>query len=188
MSPKPIRIVAYILIVVGLIGLAWSFQPSEGTTTGELPAGEGYYSYVKISMWLNGHVKGDFEVTSGSGTVHLYILDSAQYEDYRVDGVSENMFSSIGSSGPFSADLPTMSTYYLVVDHASTTEAKTVRMTYKVSGLDVKFLVGGAVALAIGAVLAMVGMRMKAKEVAAAPPPAPGVESTGEVVMFGKKT
>jgi hypothetical protein len=189
MSTKPVRIIAYILIVIGLIGLAWSFQPTRGTTTAELPTGQGYYSYVKVSMWLNGHVEGNFEVASGGGTVRFFVFDSTQYEDYSHDGVgSDSMFTLTGASGSFSEDFPTTSTYYLVVDHGSTTAAQTVDITYKVSGLDIKYLIGGAVLLAVGAVLAVIGLRMKAKAKAATPPPAAQTQPTGEVVMFDKKT
>jgi len=189
MSPKPVRIIAYILIVIGLIGLVWSFQPTRGTTTAELPAGEGYYNYVKVSMWLNGHIEGDFEVTSGGGTVRLFVLDSTQYEDYRQDGIaSDSMFTLTGASGAFSEDLPTTSTYYLVIDHGTTTEAQTIDITYKVSGLDIKYLIGGVVLLVVGGVLAVVGLRMKAKAEAAKLPPEAKTQPTGEVVMFDKKT
>lgn len=189
MSPKPVQIIAYILIVIGIIGLAWSFQPTKGTTTAELPTGQGYFGYVRVSMWLSGHVEGDFEVTSGGGTVRFFIFDSVQYEDYGYDGIaSDSMFAVTGSSGSFSEDLPTTSTYYLVVDHGSTTAAQSVKITYKVSGLDFKYLIGGVVLLAIGAVLAVVGLRMKAKAKAATPPPAAQTAPTGEVVMFDKKT
>ena len=189
MSPRPVQIVAYILIVIGFIGLAWSFQPTKGTSTGEIPTGEGYYSYVRVSMWLSGHVEGNFEVTSGGGTVRFFILDSAQYEDYSYDGiVSDSMFTLTGASGSFSEDIPTTSTYYLVVDHGSTTAAQTVEITYEISGLDIKYLIGGTVLLAIGVVLAVVGLRMKAKAKAATPPSAALTQPTGEVVMFDKKT
>ncbi len=189
MSPKPLRIIAYILIVIGIIGLAWSFQPTEGTTTAELPTGDGYYSYIEISMWLNGHVEGDFEVTDGGGTVRFFIFDSAQYDDYSYDGIAaDSLFELTSSSGSFSEDLPTTSTYYLVVDHGSTTAAQTVEITYKISGLDLMYMIGGAVLLAIGVVLAIVGLRMKAKAQGAAPTPVTQTPQTGEVVMFDKKT
>lgn len=150
--------------------------------------GRGLLQLLKVSMWLYGHVKGDFEVISGGGTVRFFILDSAQYDDYSYDGVvSESMFTSTGSLGSFSEDLPTTSEYYLVVDHGSTTAAQTVEITYEVSGLDIKYFVGGIVLLAIGVVLAIVGMRMKAKA-KAAEPPAAQAQPTGEVVIFDKKT
>lgn len=189
MSPKPVQIIAYILVVIGITGLAWSFQPAKGTSTAELPTGDGYYSYVKVSLWLSGHVEGDFEVTSGGGTVRFFILDSTQYKDYSYNGVaSDSIFTFTGASGSFSEDLPTTSTYYLVVDHGSTTVAQTVDITYKVSGLDIKYLIGGAVLLAIGAVLAFVGLRMKRKAKETTMPPATPIQTTGEVVMFDKKT
>jgi hypothetical protein len=188
MSPKPVLIIAYILLVIGFIGLAWSFQPTEGSMTAELPSGDGYYSGFEVSLWLNGHIAGDFEVVSGDGTVRLFILDEAQYDDYSYDGVvSDSLYYYTGSSGSFSVDLPTTSTYYVVVDHGSVTTAQTVDIAYEVSGIDIIYLVGGAVLLAIGVVLVIVGMRMKAKAKAAEPPSA-RPEASGEVVMFDRKT
>lgn len=187
-SHKLVQIVALILMIIGLIGLTWSFQPLEGTSVADLPSGAGYYNYIEVSMWFNGHVAGDFAVTSGDGTVRFFILDSAQYSDYSYDGqVSESIFAHTGSTGAFSVDLPTTSTYYLVVDHGSTTTTKIVEISYEVSGLDLKYLIGGAVLLTTGAVLAVFGTRMKAKSKAAEfqPPPA---SPNGEVVMFDRKT
>jgi flagellar basal body-associated protein FliL len=187
-SHKILQIVALILMIIGLIGLTWSFQPSEGTTVADLPSGAGYYNYIEVSMWFNGHMAGDFTVTSGDGTVRIFILDSTQYSDYSHDGqVSESIFAYIASTGTFSVDLPTTSTYYLVVDHGSTTTAKIVEISYEVSGLDLKYLIGGAVLLAVGAVLAIIGMRMKAKSKATETQP-PQASPNGEVVMFDKKT
>jgi len=188
MSPKPVLIIAYILVVIGFIGLVWSFQPTEGTTTAELPSGDGYYSGFEVSLWFNGHIDGDFEVVSGDGTVRLFVLDEAQYDDYSYDGVaSDSLYAYTGSSGSFSVDLPTTSTYYVVVDHGSVTTAQTVEIAYEVSGIDIIYLVGGVVLLAIGAVLVVVGIRMKARAKAAEPPSAKPV-TNGEVVMFDRKT
>lgn len=140
-------------------------------------------------MWLSGHIDGNFEVTSGGGTVRFFVLDSTQYDDYSQDGVvSDTMYTVTAASGSFSEDLPTTSTYYLVVDHGSTTGAQTVKMTYKVSGLDIKFLIAGAVSLVVGIVLTVIGLRMKAKERAVMPPTAAQTGKSGEVVMFEKKT
>ena len=188
MSPNPVLIIAYILLVIGFIGLAWSFQPSEGTVTAELPSGDGYYSGFEVSLWFNGHIDGDFEVVSGDGTVRLFVLDEAQYEDYSYDGVvSDSLFYSVGYSGSFSVDLPTTSTYYIVVDHGSVTTAQTVEIAYEVSGLDLIYLIGGSVLLAAGVALVIVGMRMKARAKAAEPPSAQP-ETGGQVVMFDRKT
>jgi len=185
MSPKIIAIVAYILIIIGIIGVAWGLQPTEGDVTASLPSGAGYYSYIKISMWLNGHVSGSYEVTS-DGTVRLLVLDSEQFDEYSVSGyVSNPLDSSTSTAGSFSADLPTTGAYYIVVEHASTTDPQEIDISYKVTGIDLTYLIAGAVLLAIGAVLAVVSMRMKAKAKAVAPP-AP-VQPTSEVVMFDKK-
>jgi hypothetical protein len=73
------------------------------------------------------------------------------------------------------------------VDHGSTTTAKIVEISYEVSGLDLKYLIGGAVLLAVGAVLAIIGMRMKGKSKATETQP-PQASPNGEVVMFDKKT
>lgn len=186
---KIVAIVGYILIVAGVIGIAWSVQPSKETGNVTLPAGD-YYAGVKVSFWMFGHVSGDYEVISGGGSVQLYVLNSEQYAEYSWDLMpSDSLDYDIGSSGSFSADMADTSTYYIVVNHVSgaTANEQIVKISYKVSGLDLKYLLGGVAALAIGAVLAVMSMRMKAKAKAMQPAPLTPESQPTDVTMFDTK-
>jgi len=154
-----------------------------------LPAGD-YYAGVKVSFWMFGHVSGDYEVISGGGSVQLYVLNSEQYAEYSWDLMpSDSLDYDIGSSGSFSADMADTSTYYIVVNHVSgaTANEQIVKISYKVSGLDLKYLLGGVAALAIGAVLAVMSMRMKAKAKAMQPAPLTPESQPTDVTMFDTK-
>jgi len=179
---RVVSIIGYVMILIGIIGVAWGLQPSRATTSGSIPSGYGYYGYTKASMWLYGHWSGEFTVTSG-GTVHFYILDAGQYDSYMNTGQApSSLFSTTGSASSFSVDLPTTGAYYMVFDHGPGYETveQTISIEHKVSGLDLKFLIGGAVLLVIGAVASVVGVRMKRKE-----PEAPVAPKTfADVTMF----
>ena len=184
---KIVSAIGGILIAIGLIGVLWGVQPSKGTETLTIPSGEGYYSYLKISGWLNGHLSGDFTVTS-SGTMDFYVLDSSQYGEFSYDlQPSSNMKSIVGASGEFSVDLPSTGSYYMTFNHGSGYEntAQEVKVTFKVSGLDLMFLLGGIVLLAIGAVLSVLGLRMRTKEMAEAAPAKPAIT---DVTLFDDKS
>jgi len=185
---KVLAIVAYLLMIGGLILIGWSFLPSEGSDEITVPAGDYFYRWKTPSM-INGHVSGDYEVI-GSGVVQVYVLNSAQYDEFAWDMFpTSSLDDDMGASGSFSADLADTSGYYITVSHGTGYEDvdQTVKVTYKVTGIAFMFMIGGIAFLVIGAVLAVVSMRMKAKARAMEPaPPAPASQPT-DVTMFDTK-
>jgi hypothetical protein len=185
---KIVSIIAYLLIVIGILPLLWSFQPINNDQTVELPAESGIYYRITLPSQISGHVSGDFTVDVGS--VNVYVLDKAQYAEYAWDlDPSSSMSKVTGATGEFSVDLPSTGTYYVAIDHENLgSSEQTVTINLKVTGISTTYLIIGVVMVAIGAVLAVVGMRMKAKEVAAMPPlSSPEVKAT-DVTMFDKKS
>ncbi len=163
---KIVTAVGGILIAFGLIGVVWGIQPAKGTETLTIPSGDGYFVYLKVSGWLNGHLSGDFSVTS-AGTVDFYILDPSQYDEYSYDlQPSDDMESISSSTGEFSVDLPSSGSYYMAIDHGSGYESviQTVEVNYEITGFEMIFLIGGIVLVAIGAVVSLLGLRMRTKE------------------------
>jgi hypothetical protein len=184
---KVLTAIGLVLMLIGLIGVAWSIQPASGSTTVTVPAGAGYYCYMKISGFVGGHLSGDFTVTPG-GSVSFYVLDPTQYADYMQDlSPSGYMFTTTGSSGTFSADLPTSGTYYIAFHRGSGYEgsAQIVEVNYNVSGIELILLIGGAVLLAAGVVLTVIGLRMKSK--AKAMEPAMAKLPATDVTLFQNK-
>ena len=186
---KIVAIIAYILIIVGIVLIAWGLQPTRESDTVTIPAGDGYYWTWKISFWMNGHVSGDFEVVDG-GPVQVFILTSDQFIEYSWDlAPSDSLFEVQGSSGTFSADLPDTSSYYLAVNHGIGYESidQEVRITFKVTGLDLTFLIAGAIVLIIGVVSAVFSRRMKAKESSSEIAPMQPQSQPTDVTMFDSK-
>ncbi len=184
---KIVAVFAYLLIIGGAIMLLWSFQPVSETKTIEIPADGGIFYRVTVSGWMSGHVSGSY--TTDVGSVNVYVMDKAQYDVYwyELNG-DDTMYAHSGTEGTFSLDLPSTSTYYICVDHGmSDSIAQTVTLKIKITGIEMMWLALGAVVLIIGVLLAVVGMRMKAKERAAMPPaPAPESQPT-DVTMFDTK-
>jgi hypothetical protein len=186
---KIVSIVAYLLIVIGILPLLWSFQPINNKQTIELPAESGIFYRITLPNQVSGHVSGDFTVDSGQ--VNVYVLSKAQYAQYAWDlDPSSTMNKVTGAFGEFSVDLPSTATYYVAVDHegVGVPTEQTVTISLKITGIGITYLVIGVIMVAVGGVLAVVGMRMKAKEVALMPPaPSPGSKAT-DVTMFDKRS
>lgn len=181
-SHRILAIVGYVLIAAGVVSIAWSFIPASGTTNGDLPAGAEYYGYVKISMWANAHLSGDYQV-EGGGDVNFYVLDQAQLDQFVQAGIpTDAMFATSGPTGEFSLDLPTLGNYYMVYDHSGDTSAHVVDVTYNVTGIELPFLILGLVLLVAGIVLAILSLRMRKKALAAVAPP--GYAQPSDVRMY----
>lgn len=183
---KIVAIIAYVLIVIGIFVTAGSLFPLEESETVTIPAGEGYYWTWEVSFWLNGHLSGDFEVI-GTGSVQVFVLTSDQYDEYAWDLVPSDSLDEVeGASGTFSADLPDTSSFYLAVNHDAGYDSveQEVRMTFKVTGLDLTYLIIGVVILVVGAVLAVLSGRMKAKEKASEVAPLQPQSQPTDVTMF----
>jgi flagellar basal body-associated protein FliL len=162
---KVLGVLATISIAAGVVVTIWAFQPTEQSEQETIPFGEGWLIYYEISGWMNGHLTGDFIVAPENGAIAVYVMDKEAYEGYMLTGIISNtLYGEIASSGSFSVDLPSSSTYYLVFMHSDRVTEQTFDVDIRVTGILVIILVAGIAALAIGGVLAFVSFRMKAKE------------------------
>lgn len=162
--------IAYLLIVIGMGTLLYQgfIAEGSGTSTLTIPAGTGYYAGVSTesSMWINAHLEGTIDVTGG-GTADVLVLTSSQFEEYKIDLVpSSSIWSSTGKSMELSVDLPGSGAYYVVANHATGSESsvQTVTLTYKLSGINLLYVIVGAVMMAVGVVLAYASLRMRKTE------------------------
>jgi len=186
-----LAIVSYIVIVIGIGALGYNgfIADSSGTSSMTIPAGEGYFAafYTKSSMWINAHIEGTIEV-DGAGGLDMFVLDSTQYDEYSFDlSPASSLWSAHGSAGSFSIDLPGSGRYYVVANHDSDSSsvAQTVTLSYKITGIDMLYVIIGAVVMAVGIALAYVSFRMRKKDEAATP--VPSSSPTTEVKMFDSK-
>jgi len=188
---KILAVVGYLLIMFGIGAIVWQgfLSESTGTQSMTIPAGEGYYAafYTKSSMWMNAHFEGTVSVDTGQ--VDMYFLTEEQYAAYSYDlNPGTSLWQNGGTTqGKFSLDLPEMGRYYVTVDHSRTTQtiAQTVTLTYKISGINLLYVIIGAILLAIGGALSYLAVRMRKKDAGSLP--APVAEPVAEVKMFDSK-
>jgi uncharacterized membrane protein len=190
-STRVLAVIGYVLVILGLGAVVYQgfIANSTGTTSATIPAGGQYYVAFKTksSMWMNAHIEGSIEVEGGE-TAYAYLLTSAQYQEYVYDlQPTTSLWSTHGSSGTFSVDLPGTGRYYVVANHdpGSSSIAQTVTLTYTISGINLLYVMVGAILLAVGISLSIVSLRMRKKDLGAAP--VSGTGSTTEVKMFDSK-
>jgi len=183
---KVLVIVGGILLSIGLILTLSAIGPGSTTRTLTIPAGAEWYFYYEFSLLFGGSVSGEFRVLS-SGSVNLYVMTQAQYDGFSQTGGGPSVFTTGGSSGTFSVNLPSGGKHFLVFTHGGGWEgvSQDVRTTFQVNGIEPTFFVGGIALILPGVALFALGLRKKRQAAAARPPESPQ-QPTG-VVLYGPR-
>ncbi|HYM40241.1 MAG TPA: hypothetical protein VEY12_08890 [Thermoplasmata archaeon] len=154
-------------IVVALIGaglLVSGAPPWTRYGVFTLIPGSNHFTRYEIDVFSGGTVSVTFSVTS-SGTVNVWVMTDAQHTAFLATGVLNYLAADSGSSGTFSATLPTGGTYFVETGHGSGYE------NLNETGLHtivVNAWAAGAVDLALGAfvvaaVLVLIGLYLRTR-------------------------
>ena len=162
---KVLGVLATIFLAIGVIVTIWAFQPAEQSEEKTIPFGEEWIIYYEFSGWINGHLTGDFVVAPENGMVTVHIMDREAYEGYILTGIlSDTLYTETGPSGSFSVDIPSTSKYYLVFEHSDRITEQTFDLDLKMTGIIMMFLVAGIATIVVAIFIAVISLRMKAKE------------------------
>jgi hypothetical protein len=114
----------------------------------------------EIKVLGAGRVFGQFADPAG-GLVNLFVFGAAEYDRFVREGTSPSLSSAGGTSGSFSADLPGSGTYCLVLAHGDgfQVSGQSVRVSYRVAGIQPEFLGIGLPFVAAGIVGVGLGLR-----------------------------
>lgn len=150
-TPRVLLLVAGVLFLSGQALLTSSFFQGTQGTIATIPAGPTWFFPYHIKVLGSSRVSGQFADPAG-GVVNVYVFGESQYEWYAFIGLGQGLFSTNGSSGTFSIDLPSSGTYYLVFAHGAGSEEarQEVRVSYRVAGIEPEFLGVGVPLIAIG--------------------------------------
>lgn len=77
---KMMKGIGGILVLIGILIIAWFGIFGDQTEKFQIPAGDEYYYYFEAPSSAMGNIKGDFSTTTG--TVDMYILSESQYSTY----------------------------------------------------------------------------------------------------------
>ncbi|HIH00615.1 TPA: hypothetical protein HA259_00780 [Thermoplasmata archaeon] len=166
-TSKVLGILATIFLTIGFIVTIWAFQPTEQSEQKTIPLGGEWIIYYEFSGWINGHLSGDFTVAPEDGWITVHIMDREAYERYILMGIlSDTLYTGTGANGSFSVDIPSTSKYYLVFEHTDTINEQTFDVDLRMTGIIMIVLVAGIATIVVAIFIAVISLRMKAKEVA----------------------
>lgn len=162
---KIFNVVGGILILIGAILAANSILTSDRSQTENEEIEPYYLTYFESTSEIaGGSLSGHFSVYPG--TIDFYIFTKEQFDIFVDTGDADFVYHGSGSSGDFSVSFPTTGVYYIVASHAPAYVDITqqLTLTYVMKGLALTNLLIGIVVLAIGAVLIVIGLKVKGKE------------------------
>src|SRR2546428_2799719 len=165
-----VRASVIILLVAGIVsvGLGFAFVaastvPQSRNTSFQLPMGQYYYTYLRFEILTAGTITVTYQASPGA--VDQYVLTQAQYAVFQTYATTDTLFSMTGSSGSFTASLPSGGTYYLVTTHAVGYEATPqsgIHSTTVTGIVPTPFHVA-LIAFATGLVLLVIGLWLRTK-------------------------
>ncbi|MBU1158779.1 MAG: hypothetical protein KKE24_05530 [Candidatus Thermoplasmatota archaeon] len=175
--------VGSVIAIIGVYFLAFAILPAEETMDFTIPAGDYYYA-ISYGGLIGGSVELNFVVADGA--IKAYVFDEDQYGEYSTTGSGDYLFTTSGDSGSFSFVIPDLSTYYVVFDHGtlSSVLSQDVIVETTINGVALVGTVIGVAMIVFGAVLAIVGMRMKNREI---PTVAPSNVQTDVTIFQGQQ-
>ncbi len=168
-----VLVVLGVLALVSGVGLvAAATVPQTTTTTFSLPAGN-ICTRFQFDVITGGSVTVTFQATSGA--VDQYMMTEAQHTAFTSGGGLSYLAADTGSSGTFSASLPSGGTYFVESCHASGYEStdQTGSHTITVDAIGAGSFYGGVGALVVGAVLLGIGLWLRTRPARPVPPPYP---------------
>jgi hypothetical protein len=160
-SFQALVILAGVLLTIGIY-VIYPPLPASDSITANILSGN-YYSVIHFDMYKTNQISGTYSVSGGS-SVNVYIFTTSQYDLYKTGQTTDNLFKTTGSSGSFATTVSTPGTYYLVLDHATNTNAQDVQITFLVDGWSPIFLGTGIALIAIGIALGLLGNRQRRKQ------------------------
>jgi hypothetical protein len=181
---KILAIVGAILLLVGILSMVYAALPAGTQGTIPLPpgsAGAEYYSYYSFGVLAGGNIQGNFTVLNGT-PVSIFVYDSSDYNAYANGQNLTGLYNVTAVSGQLSVDVSGFDTYYVVFQHAPGYESveQDVAVNLTSTGIDPTFFLGGIVAVGVGVLLVVVGIRrMRVQEPAGVAGAFPGSMSSG---------
>ncbi len=168
---KALAIIGVILLLAGLGGIGYASLPAGDQGTFSLDPGADLFVVDSWGVLAGGTVQGTFTVANGT-PISVFVYDQTDYNAY-VNGANlSGLYSTTGSSGSLSVNVPGYGTYYVVFQHASGYESQgqdvSVDLTF--TGLDPTFFIGGTIGAVAGVALLVVGVRRLRTPQPAAPP------------------
>ena len=172
---------AIFLLFLSLGFVPGAVGPRRITVNFTIPAGPKWMGSWDFDILTAGSVSGSFAETSG-GAVIVYVMTQGQHDAFVSGHPAEGLSSAQGSSGNYSASLPSGGKYFLGIVHGFGYEAQDQRVSAsaRVAAVSTVPFAVAFTSVLVASSLAAVGFRLRARfrETARSLP------QTGGVVYF----
>ena len=179
MKATTLRSLSFVVMVMGLLLvlggaslLVSASQARHFSYTFILPAQATRYQHIQINVLTAGAIDVSFE---SNYAITIWVMTEAQHTQFLQTGQAQSIGQDTGTSGGFTAALPSGGTYFVEIGHGSGSETtpETGLVRLGVSGLDPTLFSGGLGCIVGGTILAVVGFLYRGvakKREATAPP------------------
>ena len=163
MKATTLRSLSFVVMVMGLLLvlggaslLVSASQARHFSYTFILPAQATRYQHIQINVLTAGAIDVSFE---SNYAITIWVMTEAQHTQFLQTGQAQSIGQDTGTSGGFTAALPSGGTYFVEIGHGSgyETTAETGVVRLSLSGLDPTLSVGGLGCVVGGTILAVVG-------------------------------
>lgn len=158
-----VAIVIGALLALGGVYVIYPADPAEETNNDFIDPDQ--YYFVELNIFWDGRLFGNYRETAGR-SLRLHIYDIQQFVGFTTEPTSPvGLFSTSGSLGTFSANLPMPGKYYVILEHGPGNEqtTQTFSLTIGLDGTNAVVLALGGGLIATGVIIAVVGYRAKKK-------------------------
>lgn len=159
-----------IVIAVGSVSFATSLQPSEGTKTIKVPPalpavadliGTNYWVIARFSFWSDAVLSWSINANVPHMQLWSSLMGQSTYNELTRQGFvsTGTLYSSFGNYSA-SIGLPTTGTYYIVFSNSEPwREPVNITFHYRITGVNLTFLVPGALLVLTGIVVLVVSVK-----------------------------
>src|SRR5947208_15302158 len=164
MKTTTLRNLSFVVMVLGLLLVLGGVSlfvaangPRDRAYTFSLPNQANRYQRIQVNILTAGSINVTYQ---SDYVITVWVMTEAQHAEFIQTGQAQGLGQDTGTSGGFTAALPSGGTYFVEIGHGSgyetTAEAGVVRLS--LAGLDPTLFSGGLGCVVGGTILAVVGL------------------------------
>ena len=160
---KVLIVIAIVFLLAGLGAAAFAFLPTAIQDTAPIPPdtnGTEYFNEYDFAVLAGAHLDGTYSVLNGT-PITIFVYNDADYQAYIHGSNLSGVFTTTGTGGPLHIDVPGFGTYHFITQHGpgSHSVEQDVQLSLTETGIDPGYFLGGIIAIVIGVVLLVLGIR-----------------------------
>lgn len=172
-AARILAIVGVVLLLIGVLAAWYSSLPLSAAENVSIPPDDAQYQYFSeydFSVLAGGTVQGTFSASNAT-PVTVFVFNDADYSSYVGGANLTGVYTTTAVSGTINLAVPGWNQYHVVFQHPPAYNGtwQDVAVSLTSTGIDPSFFLGGVVAIGVGLVLLVFGVRRMRAPKAASP-------------------